>query len=110
MRNYQIFQLRSGCERILGDGRAGCVAVMGTFNPALDQPQGIFIYLTSKTRAATLSFGSLAGDTSVGDAARDLATGKTAILTADALKLALDGNYTLKPANLQALHIMVEWF
>lgn len=103
--NFQISQLQSACERLLSDGRPGCVAVIGTFNPAIDQPQGIFIFLTSKTRAATLSFGGLSGGTSVGGAAWDLATGRGAILTPDAVKDALDGKYTFEAANLQALTI-----
>ena len=105
---YELNSWLSGCQLILSDGRPGCALIMDQFDPwSDDNGQGMLFYRNSD-RALAVKVNLLTFDTQ-GQAALNSVN----VLTGEprprfetrTLKSILDGQYSVGPSSLRALHV-----
>ncbi len=98
------------CGEVLGDGRAGCVAVTGPFRPGVDEEHGFILLHMGGDRLQVQGIVMRAGVLSRMGSAHDLSAGLTpgAPFTGSAeaiIGAALDGRFEIVPAGVNALRI-----
>ncbi len=99
---YRINDWTEGCKRLMPDGRAGCVLVVGDFQPS--GAQGVLIYRNgARARAQFLLFdqGVVSGVSTM----VDLRTNGIKVLPATVITQAQDGAFELRPTGQKALWI-----
>ena len=103
---YKLKRWLSGCQRLLADGRPGCVLVMDQFTPETAR-SGVLLYRRGD-KGRRIEIDSLIVD-DTGEASSKGAVmfnaGEGTPLKISDLEAILDGDYSVGPSSLKALHV-----
>lgn len=109
LKGLQVNQLSpwlAGCRRTLPDGRPGCVMVIDEFDPATSR-QGVVLYSSGDGFQSVNSKYVVLNDVDFArvKSAQTVEAERGYDLNTSAIEAILDGNYSVGPSSLKALHV-----